>query len=120
MTAWLNGSDTDLHGMANSTTITQEVCLQFEGRKVQVPASLLVKDGRGFQYVKLAASNFQINKLICGSSKEKNPAITNGKNLATLKQMRNEKLGIDGQDDALPTGDEAHEDDSGSARPANS
>eukprot|EP00438_Fugacium_kawagutii_P008079 Skav207895 [mRNA] locus=scaffold2233:83585:84055:+ [translate_table: standard] len=52
-----------------------------------------MQDSSGVQYLKLAATNYTICKLICGEG-QKNSSLAGGGKLQELKDLRNQKAGV--------------------------
>ena len=50
-----------------------------------------LEDQEGCQFLKIAPSNYTINKLICGAGK-RTSSLSNGDRLGQLKELRNKKL----------------------------
>jgi len=47
----------------------------------------------GVEYLKLAATNYTICKLVCGEG-QKNSSLAGGDKLQELKDLRNQKVGV--------------------------
>jgi hypothetical protein len=52
-----------------------------------------MQDSEGVQYLKLAATNYTICKLVCGEG-QKNSSLAGGGKLQELKDLRNQKVGL--------------------------
>lgn len=75
-----------------SVEIAHSVSLKFDGGKfLAIPETLLVKDDEGNDYLKLSATNYVVNALICGKA-AKNASLSNGPKMTELKNLRNEKI----------------------------
>lgn len=73
--------------------ISHVVSLKYTGKKHSIPEALIVQDAFGNEYLKVAATNQVILRLICGTCK-KNSSLAGGQKLGELKQQRNQKAGI--------------------------
>ena len=63
-----------------------------------------MQDQHGDSFLKLAATNFSINNLICGRA-SRNSSLAGGSHMQELKNMRNQKLGsthAEGEDVECP------------------
>ena len=82
---------------AAGVEISHTVSLKYNGKKQSIPDSLIVQDGLGHEFLKVAATNQVILRLICGNC-QKNASLAGGQGITDLKQQRNQKAGLAASD----------------------